>query len=341
MGFLDGFSFSYDPYSGGDYESGVGGNNGFFSFRPPNNGFQAQDNWNPSSRAGDNFISRFRSLPANNDLIDYYDRGGLNKYQDLAASAPESEKLLRDYAESMPEKSKFHNSVWDYIGAGLMGLSTGLSNFDKPNPAATYAATKGVMDQPYNDAMADWKNRGSKITTEARLLDAARNRELGSLKFGLDKDASERRFQALDSSKVLDRNVRLNEGAARADASDAALEERKRESNARERRYNDEFAAREDRLRQEFADREVRLGNQDHTAKAPYRSPEQQSETQQKMLERAHADVMNNEIFKQFFAPAKDAMGNDVFKFIGTPEQKAAIDRFIQARLQIYRMGGY
>ena len=171
-----------------DFSSGVlGDDNSNFPGRP-NTG--SQINWDNA------FKQSLSSNPLANRGSDFYfdpESPEYKNYISAASKAPESEGLISNYLNSRPNESDYSPSIWRRLGGFALGTLSGLKD---PALAGKNAQTF-VMD-PYNNALTDWKAQGQDISARAKLLDAARNREVNALKFGLQNQTKASRYQSLD-----------------------------------------------------------------------------------------------------------------------------------------------
>lgn len=135
---------------------------------------------------GNDFLSLYDQLQQRRNQSDpsnYYNPNDpeVQDYKNAAFAKPESEKMLQDYINSRPDEDKMKPSIWRSLGAGLLGVMTGLRD-----PSAGAKLAGDIASSPYNEAMDDWKAKGANITTQARLLDAANTRGINARKYGLD-----------------------------------------------------------------------------------------------------------------------------------------------------------
>ena len=130
---------------------------------------------------------------------DYFDPEDprYQQYTDLAAQAPPSEGILSSFMNEMPNREDYQPSSGKKIGGFLLGMLSGMRD-----PSQAYRTTREFVEAPYTRALTDWNQEGKFVDDRARLADAARNRELGTLKFGLEQSSRAKRYKALDEQKA-------------------------------------------------------------------------------------------------------------------------------------------
>lgn len=126
---------------------------------------------------------------------DYFDPEDprYQQYVDLASKAPESEQIISEYVSRRPDYNQYKRSKGKMF---LGGLLSSIANMG--NPAGAAKMMQEFKDAPYVSAIRDYQDEGKFIDDRARLSDAARNRELGTLKFGLEQSSRAKRYKALD-----------------------------------------------------------------------------------------------------------------------------------------------
>ncbi len=144
-----------------------------------------------------NLMERLYQRPENN----YFDTSWpeYQSYVTEASKPTPSEGILKSFINRMPQREEYEPSTGRKIGGFLLGMLSGYNN-----PSAAYKNTREFVERPYTEALMDWKNEAQFIDDRARLEDAARNRQLGTLKFGLENKARGERYRALSSEKALD-----------------------------------------------------------------------------------------------------------------------------------------
>ena len=130
---------------------------------------------------------------------DYFDPEDprYKQYTDLAAQAPPSEGILSSFMDSMPNREDYQPSSGKKVGGFLLGMLSGMGN-----PGQAYKTTRDFVERPYTEALTDWNQEGKFVDDRARLSDAARNRELGTLKFGLEQSSRAKRYKAQDEAQA-------------------------------------------------------------------------------------------------------------------------------------------
>lgn len=130
---------------------------------------------------------------------DYFDPEDprFQQYTDLAAQAPPSEGILSSFMDQMPNREDYQPGTGRKIGGFLLGMLSGMRD-----PSQAYRTTREFTEAPYTRALTDWNQEGKFVDDRARLADAARNRELGTLKFGLEQSSRAKRYKALDEEKA-------------------------------------------------------------------------------------------------------------------------------------------
>lgn len=191
----------------------------------------------PNSRFLDLF-NRFGNQSQNQEFGQYLkpDDPDLLKYQQLSSSPTGSESLISDYINSRPERP--NPSFGRKLAATLIGTLSGGGR-----------TSREFLDNPYNQAIEDWKAEGSNIASRARLIDSERSRELSGLKYGLTNKVNQGRAKAQDE--------RFQEQEARRVAGSVAAEE--------ETRRKDEEHKAEVKFRQNMAD-EIFNAHKENTA---------------------------------------------------------------------------
>jgi hypothetical protein len=141
---------------------------------------------------------------------DYFDPADprYQEYVDLASQAPPSENILGSFMNKMPRREEFQPSTGRKIGGFLLGMLGGMNN-----PNAAYQNTRSFIERPYTEALSDWSNESKFIDDQARLADSARNRQLGTLKFGLEQSSRAKRYKSLDEKAAQALAERTAKGA--------------------------------------------------------------------------------------------------------------------------------
>lgn len=153
----------------------------------------------------------------------------LKAYQELSTQPTGAEDLIRNYMESMPTHEDYQPSTGRKMAAIFMGALSG-------NPLAAYRTAHDYVDDPYNEALQEWKNEGSKITSQANLINADRSRQLQSMKYGLQTKDRTMRAQAAQGMRANAESRRLA-----AEVADEEKAEQARQDRLEQNKFNNEM----------------------------------------------------------------------------------------------------
>jgi|WetSurMetagenome_2_1015567.scaffolds.fasta_scaffold231705_2 hypothetical protein len=176
---------------------------------------------NGSSNPWMDVFSQVAGQYTNPRPADYYfkeDDPYYQAYLRKSQEAPQSESLIRDYLSRRPEEENYKPGIWRKMGGFLLGALSG-------NPTQAYKSAQQFTQDPYNDAMSEWTDEGKRIDTQARLSDAARTRELGAMKLGLDNRLKSLRYQSTDEGKMPGLGAKVASGVVGTDQRNRALDQ--------------------------------------------------------------------------------------------------------------------
>lgn len=123
----------------------------------------------------------------------------LLEYQRLAGMPSGSDELISSYVEGRPTREDYSPSTGRRIAAFLLGTLSGRGA----------EGAREIVEQPYSQALEDWKLEGTGLTSRARMADVERNRQLQALKFGLTTKASQGRARSVDERSRLQEARRI------------------------------------------------------------------------------------------------------------------------------------
>lgn len=115
-------------------------------------------------------------------------------YQRRSTEPTGSSELINQYISRMPTHEQYEPSLGDKLKATLVGMFAG------GGPEGAYRRASEYVEEPYKEALGEWKTEGSNIATRAHLMDTERQRELAAMKLGLTTKAGAARSEA--SSKL-------------------------------------------------------------------------------------------------------------------------------------------
>lgn len=197
-------------------------------------------------------------------------------YQKLSGEPTGSEELISSYMESMPEREQYKPSFGKKMLATLIGALSG-------DPSRAYATARHEVERPYTEAVQEWKMGGSNIASRARLMDAARQRELQSMKYRLQTKAGAKRSEFQKERTKLQEARRL---------ADQVASEEKAKQDAADREENRAFQHRmaEAVFESNKAEREWRH-NQAALAQTAKEEAEKKKALEANTLERVNKDL--------------------------------------------------
>jgi len=247
-------------------------------------------------------------------------------YLDLARRKPPSEDMYSQYLASRPDKDKFEPSFGRRVVSGLLGAGAGILG----HPELGIKLAEKRNEEPYKEAIDEWRAKGIGLSTRAHLADTAQNRELNVSKGILSNVERQRREDRL--------NEGLQERTRRSDTS-AAL------ARDREDRLADDAKIRQDRL--DSID-ELRLRNEaraNETQDRLARTSERQSrlagrKSEADLTEEAqtYAERTVKEKYPEWFADPNDMTNFNFHPKIPSNTRSRAID-LIKGLAEHYRRG--
>jgi hypothetical protein len=213
-------------------------------------GLNLDDN-DPNSRFLD-LYNRFSSQYPDIGNFLKPDDPDLQEYQRLSGEPTGSEDLIKNYVESMPTREQYNPSFRDKLIATALGALAG-------NPTAASAVVKKRLDEPYSEAVDEWKMEGSNVGTRARLIDAERQRKLQAIKYGLQTKAGTAKSEASQETRKLQEARRIADQVASEEKATKDASDRESERTFRRDMTNRTFALQKDM--DEWRKREAVLDN--------------------------------------------------------------------------------
>jgi hypothetical protein len=245
--------------------------------------------------------------------------------------------VLENYYSSMPSHEQFKPRLIDKIGGFLAGTFGGGAR-----------ATEAFLDDPYNEAVEEWKMQGPGATQRARNLEASKNDEIKAATLGIKSSQAGRiaamrnsNSQNIQAGALANRDLNSQQGQQRIDetaernANELEIQRaRLRESKERAEAIAEERAARREERKVTAEER----ANKKHIA-----SPNEID----KAAQLASKDVFNNPRFKSFLKPRKDPKTGKVsYDIVGSGEvsavqAKSMLEEFKKFRMNKYLKGEY
>ena len=249
----------------------------------------------------------------------------IRKLRDLYSKPSGAEGVVSEYINSMPQREDYNPSIWKRLGAFVLGT------LDRTG----YAGARNYIEEPYKNDYADWSKEGQFIDDRARLLEADKNREVKALEFGLrTKNAAEAKRFADERSR---RGQVINATGqdVRNQNADASREQSERIQEERLRLAGESLGLANERLN-------LSRERYENPISKPVQPPDvtdraREMEAGNKIIDQAKTDAENHPTFRQYFIT--DEEGKVHLSPETPPAIKASIMKFVQARVQNYKLG--
>jgi hypothetical protein len=142
-----------------------------------------------------NYYNQYQSLggqfPGYSRVEDYYNQDDAARLREMTTRDSGASRILEDYYSQMPSREGYSPGVGRRIAGFLLG-TLGRSG---------YAGARNYIDEPYNDAVEEWKMQGPGVAQRARNAEAAQNRELAGFKVEAGARAGQARLHSQDSRR--------------------------------------------------------------------------------------------------------------------------------------------
>lgn len=136
-----------------------------------------------------------------------------------AQSGPSNQRYKDFLGEGMPQREDFKPSKMNRLTAVLAGASDGIQR----GGGEGYKTAQGILDEPYNEAIGDYKNKASRLEAGANLEDKETNNKVKTYRDYVTDQQNKRRDDI--ALQTLAETSRVNNGRLKNWESEASSRE--------------------------------------------------------------------------------------------------------------------